>query len=546
MSQNTIVVSDKLYIPAHHLDISRVRKHYVKSFFADRACSRCDHRDERPCDACNACDAYKGTFKLAKKRIMSNNMEYIGIPIGDRANVERKLGIDFEDFDFDDRRTKAKFKYNIKISDKKLKAAGITWKDIQTKTISTMVKHKYGIFVLPPRSGKSLTLIKIGIELGYKMLIMADQYDFLKQFIGDIEAFTNLPELQAKTGKKLYGFVKTKKDLKDIQIGIITYQSLIRDDSKTKSFKEAVNKTFGSLCIDEVHSAACPEFTKLINSLKMRVKLGCTGTIARKDKREILLYLTVGEVFSDIKAEQLQAKLLVQPTGIKSKRKFSGRAGFTYMCKFLAAHEKRNQLIIDWALKDLEAGHSIVIPLHFIEHVYEIVKRINAAVGYEVAAPFVGGGSKKNKDYRDKIKEQASKRKIRVVVGIRKLLQRGINIKPWSALYYVMPINNPPNWKQESSRILTPDDNKRQPIIRFFVDDGINMALTCFSNTWNQSLSFKHKPTPTAIERAAALMKNHKRSPYAGDESDDDDKPVRTLPSTGGSGLFGKLRSGKK
>jgi superfamily II DNA or RNA helicase len=540
--ENTIIATDKLYIPASQVSERRVLKHYVKSFFAERACAKCDYKPERHCDACTNCDAYKGTFKLAN-RVIRNNVEYFGLPIGDRANMERKLKIDFDNFEFVDKRTKNKFDYPIRmLTPEQLKKKGIDfdWKDIQEKTIKAMVKKKHGIFVLPPRSGKSLTLIRIGIELGYKMLITADQYDFLKQFIGDIEKFTNLPALQRKTGKKLYGFVKKPSDLDDIQIGIITYQSLINDGLGAK-MKRAVNQTFGTLAIDEVHSAAAPCFVKLINSLRMRVKIGCTGTIKRKDGKHVLLFDVVGPVQSDIKADQLVARLMVHPTGVKTKRKFSGRAGFTYMCKFLAEHEKRNQLILEWVLNDLEKGHSIVIPCLFVEHVKHLVKLINNAVGYEIAAPFLGGGTKKNKEYRDWVKHQASNKKIRVVVGIRRLLQRGINIEPWSALYYVMPSNNKPNWKQESSRILTPDPTKRQPIIRFFVDDGVNLALGCFANSWEYSLGFKHIPTPAATERMRALLKNYKVSTYS-DDPDPDEEPVRTIPKeTRGIGLFARL-----
>lgn len=543
-SDTTIIASDKLYIPAVHIDEDRVLKHYVKSFFVDQVCRNCDHREDRPNDACQGCDAFNGTFKLANRRIV-NNTEYFGIPLGDRANIEKKLKIDFGDFDFVDKRNKNKFDYDIIVDEKKLKKHGIEWKDIQVATFTKMIKKKHGIFVLPPRSGKSLTLIKIGIMLGYKMLITADQYDFLKQFIGDIERFTNLPELQAKNPKKkLYGFVKTPEDLKHIQIGIITYQSLI-NDSLGARMKKAVNKTFGSLFIDEVHSSCAPEFTRLINSLRMFVKIGCTGTIKRKDKKEVLAFHSVGPVQSDIQALQLTAKMMVQHTGIKSKRKFSGKAGFVYLGKFLAENAKRNQMIVDWVQKDLEKGHSIVIPVHFKEHIHMLVKLINNAVGYEVAAPFEGGGSKKNKDYRDWVKEQASLRKIRVVVGIRSLLQRGINIVPWSCLYYVMPMNNPPNWKQESSRILTPSPDKREPVIRFFVDDGVPASLSCFGNTWKQTIEYKHIPTPEALKRAAKALENHNTRGSPEEDPILEGKVVRSVPRASG-GLFGSIKRSKK
>lgn len=544
-SDDTIIVSDKLYIPSHMVNDKRVRRNYILSFYQERACARCDYKPDRPSDACMQCDAYNGTYKLASREI-KNNIEYFGIPLGDRENIEEKLNIDFDDFEIVDKRTRAPFDYSVRFSKAKMADHNFMWRDEQLKTVKDMVKAKYGVFVMPPRSGKSLTLLNIGITLGHKFLIVADQYDFLKQFIGDIEKFTNLPELQEKTGKKLYGFVKTAADLKDIQIGIITYQSLINENGRRLLRK--VNKTFGSVFVDEIHSAAAKVYTRLLNSMKMRYRMGCTGTFVRKDNKQLLVEMVVGGVKSEQTTAQLKAKLMVILTGVKTRRKFSGRAGFTYCGKFLAEDDKRNKLIVEWVMKDLEAGHSIVIPTYFTEHVSTLVKLINNAAGYEVAAPFVGGGTKKNKEYRDKVKQRAIDRDIRVVVGIRRLLQRGINVPAWSCLYHIQPINNAPNWKQETSRILTPDPNKRTPIIRFFLDEGVNYSLGMFAQTWQQSLKFKHTPTEAARERVKEALKNHKsRGDYEeySDAPDVTEKAVRTVPTQPG-GLFARMKVGKR
>jgi superfamily II DNA or RNA helicase len=278
-----------------------------------------------------------------------------------------------------------------------------------------------------------------------------------------------------------------------------------------------------------------------MNNMKMRYRFGCTGTEERKDGKHIITFLVIGGVKSKIKRAQMTAKMLAIDTGLKSKGKFQGKAGFVHLGKALAKNEKRNALILEWVLKDLEAGHSIVIPLHFKDHIEEMVRRINAAVGYEVAAAFVGGGTspKKNKERRDWIKAQASARKIRVVVGIRKLLQRGINIKPWSCLYYVMPMNNEPNWKQESSRILTPDPDKRQPIIRFFVDSGAQASLKYCANTWEQAIKFNHQPTPTALDRMRVMLKNVKRN--ISEEVADCEVEVSTAGVRPSGGMFGNI-----
>ena len=530
-----IIVSDKMYIPRIDLKEKRVKKEYFHDFFSDQGCRSCELRPERPVQACKGCENFNGSYRLAKARIIGNT-EYIGLPLGDRDNFEEKMRIDFADYKIIDKRTRVPFDYKVKID----LGEDRDWFSYQLKTVKRMKEAKYGLFVLPPRSGKSLTALKLAIELGYKVLLMADQYDFLNQFIGDIEESTNLPALQEKTGKKLYGFIKKKEDLKDIQIGIITYQSFLSENGR--KLLKACNKVFGTVIVDEVQSTGAPEFANVMNSIKARYRFGCTGTWTRKDGKHIITALVMGPPKSEIKRAQLQAKMLAVDTGMKSKGVFKGKPGFVKLGKSLAGNKRRNDFIITWILKDLEAGHSIVVPCHFKDHIFEIVKRVNSHVGYEVAAAFVGGGGKKNKEDRDRIKKLASERKIRVVVGIRKLLQRGINIKPWSCLYYIMPMNNPENWKQESSRILTPDPDKRTPIIRFFVDTGAQASLKYCARTWQQALEFKHQPTEVAEERMRQWLRNVKRD-ITEDFDPEQEVEVSTVAKQKDNGMFGGMFS---
>ena len=529
-----IIVSDKMYIPRHDLSEKRVKKEYFHDFFSDQGCRSCELRPERPVQSCKGCENFNGSYRLARSRVFGNT-EYIGLPLGDRENIEEKMRIDFDDYKIVDRRTRVPFDYKVKID----LGDDRDWFSYQLKTVARMEEAKYGLFVLPPRSGKSLTALKLGIGLGQKILLMADQYDFLNQFIGDIEESTNLPRLQEKTGKKLYGFIKSKEDLKDIQIGIITYQSFLSE--KGRKLLKACNKVFGTVIVDEVQATGAPEFATVMNSLAMRYRFGCTGTEKRKDGKDKITALVIGPVKSKIMRAQLVAKMLAVDTGMKSKGVFKGKPGFVKLGKSLANNKKRNDFIITWILKDLEAGHSIVVPCHFKDHIFEIVKRVNAAVGYEVAAAFVGGGGKKNKDDRDRIKKLAGERKIRVVVGIRKLLQRGINVKPWSCLYYIMPMNNEPNWKQESSRILTPDPDKRQPIIRFFVDTGAQASLKYCANTWRQAIEFKHQPTEIAEERMRQWLRNVRRD--ISEDFDPEQEVETSSVAKKDNGMFGGMFS---
>lgn len=264
--------------------------------------------------------------------------------------------------------------------------------------------------------------------------------------------------------------------------------------------------------VHNCHRANSTEFSKIVSRWPSKIKIGVTATDKRKDGRHFLIKELIGPVAARVEIPQLRAKIYVHNMDfVKSASAYRGPAGFVYATRFLSKHERRNEAILDFVMRDLKKGHCIVIPTLYRDHVTELVGMINEEVGERVAEAFVGGAAKKNKEIRERIIENARNRKIRVVVGIRSLLQLGLNVPSWSAIYYIMPMSNEPNWKQESSRILTPDNSglKKQPIIRMFVDPNIGLSMGCFANTYKQSLKFKHIPSPKSEIIAAQVIGKH-------------------------------------
>lgn len=519
-----IIVRERMFIPAQYIEEKKLKKRYVHRFYDETACRRCENRPERHNYLCNKCEFYGGKNVTYNEKFINGELHY-GLPMGDRENIEDVFGLDFDDFDITDLRTKSKRRYNVKM-------VGFKPYDYQAPAAEALKKAKYGILKAPPRSGKTPTMLYTGIKkLKYRIAIIADQREFLDQFITHIEEFTNLPDLEEKHKTKLFGYGKKKEDFENFEIVVCTYQTFLSD--KGKKLLKHLNRNFGTIFIDEVHSAGALEFSKVLNNLWAKVRIGATGTDDRKDGKIKLLKQIVGDVTALIEIPQLQASVYVHPLPfVKSKAAYRGKAGFAHCINFLSKHKKRNAFILEWIMKDLEKGHSIVIPVYRKEHVWELVKSINDEFGKVIAGGFVGGGTTKAaKADRAGVLEKAKAGKLRVVVGIRSLLQRGLNVPRWTMLYNIMPINNEPNWKQESSRILTPMEGKRAPAIRFFVDENLGMPLGCFVSTYKQTVKFKHKPTEIARDRAIALMDKHKPRAVDGnfdtDSSTVRDKSIR-------------------
>src|SRR5699024_826896 len=122
------------------------------------------------------------------------------------------------------------------------------------------LEMKHGIIKAPPRTGKTVTSIAIAIKLGRRVAIIASQVDLLENFLEEIQQYTNLPALEEKTGKKLFGFLNKDSDYENFQIGLATYQSFI-SDKNGKARLKLLNKNFGTVWTDEIHKANAAEFS---------------------------------------------------------------------------------------------------------------------------------------------------------------------------------------------------------------------------------------------------------------------------------------------
>lgn len=489
-----------MYIPIDYIDDEDLKKHYDHHRYDDMVCKDCEFRRIRFTEECASCElgGYLGCTRTWSTHV-HKGITYAALPIGDRLKIEDKFGIEYSQFKVVDLRTDKKFTVPVKFTG--------SLREKQIPLVEDWAEAKHGIIKAPPRTGKTVTSIAIGIKMGRRMVIVADQRDYLNNFLKEIVAHTNLPQLEEKYGKKLYGWMNSKSDFEEFQIGIMTYQSLISDKNGKKR-KKWLNENFGTLWIDEIQKANASEFSRLVSSVRTKFKGGCTATDKRKDKKHYLVRELVGPTVAEAKIETMTPTIYVHETHKvvpKNKRAYQSKhpSAWTGAMRFLATHKKRNDMIIDMLLKDLEANRSIVFPVYTVYHSDEIVKTINKAWGSTIAAQFVGGATKKHKDLREQILDDARAGTIRLVCGTRSLLQVGLNVPRWDTHYYGMPMSNEPKWEQESSRILTPaseDVPKQSPIIRMFVDPELGQSIGCFKSTWRHSNNLGFKFSRQALD----------------------------------------------
>ena len=249
------------------------------------------------------------------------------------------------------------------------------------------------------------------------------------------------------------------------------------NEKRGKKRLQEIKNLFGVLMVDEVDLVAAEGFTKVVNAFEAKHRFGCTGTTDRKDGRYFLVDHVIGKTQYTVEVETLQPVVKFIETGTTIKHDYKI---LPYAYRALAENKARFNLICDWLEHDLKNGRSIVIPVATVKQCTDIVKEINTRFGKEIACAFTQATAK-TKENRKKIILKARKGKYKLIVGIRKMVQRGINVPAWDCLYEIVPISNPPNFRQETSRILTPVENKKQPMIRFFLDD-FGLSRGCLRN----------------------------------------------------------------
>lgn len=254
------------------------------------------------------------------------------------------------------------------------------------------------------------------------------------------------------------------------------------------------------------HNCGATEFSRVVNNINVRHKFGLTGTLERKDGKHFLIKEIIGPITAETDAEVLTPTWEFVDTGVGGREYRS----WHHFNMFLATHKKRNKMIVKEALKyALDQGRGVVIPVAYVKHANELVKAINKKAGRTIAIAFTAKNLDK-KSRRKAILAARRNKKIKIVVGIRKLVQVGLNVPIWSVLLHVAPISNRPKYKQETGRICTPIPGKPQPVVRVFCDD-MNIARGCIRGMfWQVAVPQKFKISSEDREKFKAYVAGKK------------------------------------
>lgn len=285
--------------------------------------------------------------------------------------------------------------------------------------------------------GKTFTGLAIAAKLKQKTLIIVHTVALRSQWEKEI-VFT----LGVKPG-----VIGSGKYNINSPVVVANIQSL------TKHITE-LNREFGTIILDEMHHVSSPTFTKVIDGMFSRYKIGLSGTIERKDQKHVVFRDYFGnKLYKPDKENTMQPDVHVYNTGIE----FPGQSGFPWTERVNALMDSYlyKNLVVAIADKYVRDGHKVILVadrVDFLRYCHENTECDSALLIGET------------KD-RDKVIEGVFDGKIKLVCGTQSLVSEGLSINPLSCIILGTPMNNMPLLEQLIGRVIREHEGKITPVV---------------------------------------------------------------------------------
>lgn len=301
-----------------------------------------------------------------------------------------------------------------------------------------------------PGWGKTFTAIAAAAKLGQKTLIIVHTVALRSQWEKEILMIT---------GKKP-GVIGSGKFNIEPNIVVANTQSITKHLSTIKHM-------FGTVILDEMHHVSSPTFSKIIDTMFARYKIGLTGTLRRKDGKHVVFedYFSK-KVYKPAIENTMQPIIEVHcpPFQIPSGSNWAERVNQ------LVADPTYQGYIIDLADSYVKKGHKVLI----------VSDRVSFLKFCEAISPN-RSVCVTSLDDREASHKKFKNGEVDEIWGSVNIYCEGISLNSLSCVIYACPINNDVRLEQLLGRINREEEGKIQPVavdIKFACYTGVNQFRT--------------------------------------------------------------------
>jgi len=285
--------------------------------------------------------------------------------------------------------------------------------------------------------GKTFTALHIARKLAQKTLIVCHNTMLRDQWIEEAEKLFNMP----------IGVIGSGEYDIDHAIVVGNIQTL------TKMVPQ-ICKEFGTVIVDEAHHCPASTFTNFIDGMYARYKIGLSGTMQRKDGKQVLFRDFFGsKLYQPPQENTLAPTVQIVRTGIALS------PGETWVKKInnLLYDPDYQQFIAAAAKLQIAKGHKVLIVADRVEFLQQVGELIG-----ETCVCITGGTT-----YEERVllKEQVESGQKSCIAGSRQIFAEGISVNILSCVILAVPIANDGLLEQIIGRIMRQHKDKLSPLV---------------------------------------------------------------------------------
>jgi len=289
-----------------------------------------------------------------------------------------------------------------------------------------------------PSFGKTFTGLAILGKLQQKSLVIVHTLALKEQWAAEVE--------------KVYGFkpsiigagaFDTSKP-----ITIANTQSLYRIPI------EKLNKTFGTVMVDECHHIPAKSFSDLVDSSWARYKIGLSASARRKDGLHVLFQDYFGNtVYKPPKENDLKPE--VHRINLNIRFADGGQSWADKLTDLINLDSYHKQLAM-LAAYYASIGHKVLVVssrTKLLERMHELTPDNSVCV--------IGDVKKDRNELVNKIRTGEAD----ILYGSTNIFAEGISVEEFSCLILGTPMNNEPLLEQLIGRIIRKKEGKKSPVL---------------------------------------------------------------------------------
>lgn len=289
--------------------------------------------------------------------------------------------------------------------------------------------------------GKTFTALHIARKLGQKTLVVCHNTMLRDQWLKEANKLYRMP----------IGIIGGGEFDIDHTIVVGNIQTLVKVLPK-------IAKEFGTVIVDEAHHCPASTFTDFIDGMYSRYKIGLSGTMQRKDGKQVIFKDFFGpKLFQPKQAGTLVPEVKILKTGIV----LAPGEGWAMKMNILQYDPSYQKFIAACARVEMNRGHKVLI----IADRVEFLQRVGELIGEDCVC-IVGGT---DFEERQKLAAQVESGEKSCVAGSRQIFSEGISIDPLSCVILAAPISAPAGGdsllEQIIGRIQRPAPNKLTPLV---------------------------------------------------------------------------------